>query len=107
LILAQILTAAGSLGGVIRLMDILRMRRREPPDQYAWYVTTALNIFHGIKARKLAVARAQLKLARKPSPPAITGEQQPLIDEQTADPYFGTDLVTKTARALNSKTKGA
>ena len=109
-VLAQILTACGSLAGVINLIQALGGARTEPGDQYGWYVTMALNRIHGIAPVKVKAGWARLKLARRPSPPAITGEQQPLPgaladkgSAQTQDQQFARDLMAD----VQQKRKGA
>jgi hypothetical protein len=101
-VLSQILMACGSLGGLINFVQLMDSRREAPGSKYAWYVTTALEIYHGIRPEKTKQARAQLRIASRPSPPAITGEQQPLIEEQKPDPEFARELVDE----LNRKRKG-
>lgn len=79
-IMAQIITAAGSLGRLIGLVQELRADRKEPGGQYSWYATVALQRIHGIRPELVRQRRAELRVVREPSPPAITGEQQPLIE---------------------------
>jgi hypothetical protein len=76
--------------------------RKEPGYQYSWYVTVALPRFHGIQPEELKQRRAELRLVRQPGPPAIAGEQQPLIDEPAApkaDPQFTRQILGKVAAA--------
>ena len=108
LIMSQIITAAGSLSNVIGLIHTLGGRKEPPGDQYGWYVTMALNLIHGIQAKKLKQARAQLRIARKPSPPAIAGEQQLLGEASTAaaldaDPEFRNELLRDLAERRRAK----
>jgi hypothetical protein len=110
-ITAQIIAATGSLSKVIWLINHLSAGREEPGHQYSWYVTMALNRIHGFKAEEVKEARAQLKLARKPSPPAIAGEQLPLSEAATAtaldaDPEFRNQLLSEIAEQRRKGARG-
>jgi hypothetical protein len=110
-ILAQILTAAGSLANLIGLWHTLNGRREPPGDSYGWYVAVALDLIHGIKPKVQKQVRQQLRIARKPSPPAIAGEQQLLgevatADALDADPEFRNQLLSEIAEQRRKGARG-
>jgi hypothetical protein len=99
-IIAQILTAANGLAGVTNLIQNLMADKRggtEPGHQYSWYVAVALQRVHGIPPAVFQKLKADLRLMRPASRPAIAGEQQPLIDE------FGADLVDDVMKKRRAK----
>jgi hypothetical protein len=104
-VLSQILAATGGLGQLIKFIQLITGKSEPPGSKYAWYVTTALNICHGVEAKAVKQARAQLRIARKPSPPAIAGEQQQLLEQPPAeaDPQFSRELL----QDLQRRRKGA
>jgi hypothetical protein len=64
-IVAQVLTAAGSVQQVQALCQALRDERREAGDNGGWIVTVAISRFLKVKPDKIAERRATLKAQRR------------------------------------------
>lgn len=77
----------------------------DKPYGYGWYATVAAQRIVGIPPQMFKAARTELRTAQK-RPKAITGEQQPLIDEQrpvSGDPQWSRDLVKDVEQRKGGK----
>jgi hypothetical protein len=104
-ILSQLLAIA-PLHRLVKMIEVLTGEPKNDENQpygYGWYPTVALQRIHGIPPDVFKSRRAELRVAPQRRK-TITGEQQPLIDEQSQpDPQFARDLIAETQR----KRKGA
>ena len=63
---AQLIAACGTKDGLNSLIIEMSRLRKQPGESPMWWVTVALQRFHGIDAKVTAARRAELKAANRP-----------------------------------------
>jgi hypothetical protein len=105
-IISQML-ATTSVARIQNLIDGFMCEKPNPPtpgEKPAWWVSTILQRVHGVAPETLNKRRKEHRLQiERDRGRSLTGEQQPLIEDQNPDPQFASGLVGEVLQKRKGK----
>jgi hypothetical protein len=101
--IVAVLLSIGGLAGTINLVnDLMADRPRPQPDRYSYYVSVAMQRLRGVDPKITKARWAALRIV-KDRGRSLTGEQQPLIEQQNPEPQFASGLVGEVLQKRKGK----